>query len=285
MLRPRRPPAARAARAPLSHGGRATAEDRRSPSAAAGIARRSVRASLRELSRRSVGQRLGHMLLVDGVGVRQRRNRPGYASHPRPATARERQPLDRSVEKRGRSICSLQRVDRQDGGGPQPRERRRRSKAPPPLRRAPQHVVEAARRRGRSGRATLARASPERPPAAEPSTGNPRRRRRARRRDTCSCWRRAGSEPERPPSLPLGPRRSRRPRAAGAAPRARVAGIPEARRGRARRDARAWPHPASGQDHPRRSPPPTRCDGVTETGACRSAAARATGDRRRSGCV
>ena len=54
---------------------------------------------------------------------------------------------------------------------------------------------------------------------------------------------------------------------------------------RARLDAQAWPHPASGPVHPRRRPPLTRCDGVTETGACRSMAARGPEDRRRSGCV
>ena len=285
MLRPRRPPAARAARAPLSHGGGATAEDRRSPSAAAGIARRSVRASLRELSRRSVSQRLGHMLLVDRVGVRQRRNRPGYARHPRPATARERQPLDRSVEKRGSSFCSFQRATGEteagrshasgDGAG---RLSRRSAELRSTWPRQRDDEIEAVEQRSREllpkGRQPLSRALAIRAGVAAPAAGT-----HVHAGDELET-----SRKDRPPSHSGHGDLAVLERLAQRLER-RVAGIPEARRGRAHRDARAWPHPASGQSHPRRSPPPTRCDGVTETGACRSAAAPATGDRRRSGCV
>lgn len=57
------------------------------------------------------------MLLGDGLGVRKRRNCSRHARHPRATAAREWQPLDRSVEKRGRSICSLQWATRKAAAG------------------------------------------------------------------------------------------------------------------------------------------------------------------------
>ena len=190
----------------LSHGGRATAEDRRSPSAAAGIARRSARASLRELSRRAVGQRLGHMLLVDGLGVRKRRNCPRHARHPRPAAARAAaaRPLCREAPSQHLFAPA---GDPQGGGGPQPRDRRRRSKA-----RRGSAELGSARSRQRDDEVEAveqrSRASPERPPAAEPSTGNPRRRRRAPAGHMfmlATSWNRAGKTALPPSATAISP--------------------------------------------------------------------------------
>ena len=100
------------------------------------------------------------------------------------------------------------------------------------------------------------------------------RRRRALRRGRGSSWRRAGSGPGTPHARRRARPRRSRPRAAGAAPRARAAGTRAPRRGRARRGGRGSPRRAAASRRRRRSARRPR-----RSGAARETAARARARR------
>ena len=207
-----------------------------------------------QLRGRTVRQRLGHMLRVDHVGARRAprsisrpaRRAPGRVPRGGSRSTAGEQLLGAPCASTGSRASMPARGDHtalHGRGSPRPAARRAR----PP--------------RGRGSATTRSKRSMSAPQRAccgsdrsgGASSGTRPPDRRGRHTDTGSSsptsWNRAGKI-ARPPTRAR--RRSSRPRAAGAAPRAPAAGTPAARRAAARRGAPGVASPGRGD-----APPPT----------------------------
>ena len=198
------------------------------------------------LAGRPVRERLGDVRRLDEVGAGERSDRPGDARHARAPSARERKPVDRAREKLRRRVRPPRCLHAKPLRSQRPRALGRGPSAP-------RGGAASSTARGRGIATAEVEAIEQRPRELLPVRGEPlgactRTRspgRRARRTDTCSWSRRAGTAPGRARARRRARPRRRRPRAAAAAPRAPSAGTPAARRGTARRGARATTSPGS----------------------------------------